>query len=513
MLMTTFLLPSKAQTQYISNSRLAAEDRFEDLGGDGGILLLSRHKDLVIALPNVKEKSIRLNGERPDGLYEYCVIVKANETRTPKLEISRRGNVYKTEIVLTIKPDFLMAFQVEEVQNPIRTDEQTMANDAYLDASSAMLEFSTTIKGLKIDCSPSLNAEIQSSPSPSDPSIMIHTVKIPVKVLNDAKNRIAELQQALAQQDAITGGENVSEADWDKLDQLDEELNEAENRYNALTSIEIYADGTNRLAIDISALGGRAKKCYAVLPIVVEKDVYVTQCSAFMNEAGRLFDMRKYKEARMAYEDAWNSEDIVATLRPAIRESIAQCDSCMLYESLATRAIKKIAALKESGNATQEEVARYASAALEFMEMVNSYNPDDFYRSRIERMEQLLAGMPLKIKFTVVEWKTLNEGDKIPGVEIWAYHGLSTFSSNSFSSDRKFEKILKKEEVNFKQIGVSGLDGVVEIELDRKNLPLGLLFRPGNNDIKIKYMTITELMHQVRGTYMEKQFRLKMYVK
>lgn len=114
MLMTTFLLPSEAQTQYISNSRLAAEDRFEDLGGDGGILLLSRHKDLVIALPNVKEKSIRLNGERPDGLYEYCVIVKANETRTPKLEISRRGNVYKTEIVLTIKPDFLMAFQVEE---------------------------------------------------------------------------------------------------------------------------------------------------------------------------------------------------------------------------------------------------------------------------------------------------------------------------------------------------------------------------------------------------------------
>lgn len=89
------------------------------------------------------------------------------------------------------------------------------------------------------------------------------------------------------------------------------------------------------------------KKCYAVLPIVVEKNVYVTQCSAFMNEGGKLFGMRKYKEARVAYEDAWNSEDIIPSLRPAIRESIAQCDTCMLYETLAARSIKKIAELKK----------------------------------------------------------------------------------------------------------------------------------------------------------------------
>ena len=32
-------------------------------------------------------------------------------------------------------------------------------------------------------------------------------------------------------------------------------------------------------------------------------------------------------------------------------------------------------------------------------------------------------------------------------------------------------------------------------------------------DIKIKYMTMNELMYQAHGTYIEKQFRLKMYVK
>ena len=71
------LLPLGAQNQYISNSRCTTEDRFEDLGGDGGVILLSRHKDLVIALPNVKNKSIRFNGERPDGYYEFCVILNS----------------------------------------------------------------------------------------------------------------------------------------------------------------------------------------------------------------------------------------------------------------------------------------------------------------------------------------------------------------------------------------------------------------------------------------------------
>lgn len=159
-------------------------------------------------------------------------------------------------------------------------------------------------------------------------------------------------------------------------------------------------------------------------------------------------------------------------------------------------------------------MARYASAAVEFMEMVNAYNPDDFYRTRIERMKNLLSGMPLKIRFTVVEWRTLQEGNKIPGVEVWAYKGLSPVSSNTFSSDKRFEKLLERNGVDYTQIGVSDENGLVEVDLDRTELPQGILFRPSKDSkIKIKYMTIAELMQQAQGTYMEKQFRLKMYVK
>ena len=509
--------PIWAQSEYISNSRHIEADRFEDLGGNGGLLLLSKHSDLIVTVTNsTKMASVRLNGERPDGYYEYCIIVDADDTPTPKVEASRRGSVYKTEFVQAVKPDFLIAYKLEEVLNPIRIDDQTKPNDARLDAAEAELEFTTTIKNLQVECSPELKATVETQVSPSDPNITVTTVVIPVAVLTEAQKAADDIRKEYAELSSKIdrAPDNITDEEWNRLDMLEKKEQDADNFFKQLTCVQIYGEGTNRLSIDISGLGPRSKKCYAVLPLIIEKDVFVTQCSAFMNEGGKLYGMRKYKEARIAYENAWKAEDVVATMRPAIRESIAQCDTCILYESLAARAIKRISELKKSGNATQDEVARYASAAIEFMEMVNTYNHDEFYTSRIETMKRLLADMPLKIKFTVVEWKTLHEGNRIPGVEIWSYYGSPTVTSNTFSSDKRFKKMVEKEGFNYKQTGVTDQNGCAEIELDRTNLPEGIIFRPNEeSDTKIKYLSIAELMRHAQGTYMEKQFRLKMYVK
>lgn len=510
-------LPLWAQSEYISNSRYIDADRIEDLGGNCGLLLLSKHNDLVISVTNSKKKaSIRPNGERPDGYYEYCVIIDATDTRTPKVEVSRRGNVYKTELVQSVKPDFLIAYRMEEVQNPIRMDDQTKPNDARLNATEAELEFTTTIKNLKVECSPKLGAKVSSQVSRSDPNITITTVVIPIASLTNAKKAIEDIQKEYKtlNNKIDSDTDKATEEEWNRLDELEKNEENAANLFKELASVVIYGEGTNHLSIDISDMGPRSKKCYAVLPLIIEKNVFVTQCSAFMSEGGKLFGMRKYKEARTAYENALKSRDVVVNMRPAIRESIAQCDTCIQYETLAARAIKRISEMKKDGNATQDEVAKYASAAIEFMEMVNTYNPDEFYTTRIEKMKRLLTDMPLKIKFTIVEWETLHEGDYLSGVEVWAYHGVSAISPNAFSSDKKFKKTLTKEGFNYKQIGLSNKQGIVEIELDRTNLPVGILFRPkDDSNIKIKYMSMAELLRQAHGTYMEKQFRLKMYTK
>lgn len=517
LLMAWITLPVWSQSEYISNSRFIDADRFEDLGGNSGLLLLSRHNDLVISVTNSNKKaSIRPNGERPDGYYEYCVIIDAEDTRTPKVEVSRRGSVYKSELVQAVKPDFLIAYRMEEVLNPIRMDDQTKPNDARLNAAEGELEFTTTIKNLRVECSPKLEAKISNKVSTSDPNITITTVIIPISALTDAKKAIESIHKEYVtlNNKIDNDSDKASDEDWNRLDALEKKEQDAAIFFKELTSIQIYGEGTNRLAIDISDMGPRSKKCFAVLPLIIEKNVFVTQCSAFMSEGGKLFGMRKYKEARIAYENALKSRDVVVNMRPAIRESIAQCDTCIQYEALAARAIKKIGELRTSGDATQDEVAKYASAAIEFMQMVNTYNPDEFYTSRIEKMKRLLTDMPLKVKFTIVEWKTLHEGNRIPDVEVWAYYGIPSVSSNTFSSDKKFRKMLDKEGFNYKQIGLADKQGEVEIELDRLHLPEGILFRPNDkSDIKIKYMNMAELLRQAYGTYMEKQFRLKMYVK
>ncbi len=225
--------------------------------------------------------------------------------------------------------------------------------------------------------------------------------------------------------------------------------------------------------------------------------------------------MRKYKQARAAYDKALETgESVVADLRPNIQGAISLCDSCAYYDDLTARCFQQIAKMKKEGHATQAEVAEYASYAIEYIEQLRRFNPDDYYLKRIELMKGLLMSMDLQVKFTFVEWKTFSEGNPIPGVEVWIYRGFTPLSSNSFSSDKRFRRLLKREGMNFQQVGQSGENGIAEIELDRTNLPTGILFRPKEDSPqKIVYMSFEDLMRQARGTYMKKQFRVKMYTK
>ena len=508
--------PAFAQTEYISNSRDVNSDRIEDLNGNYGLLLLSKNNDLVINVTNAQKKpTINLSKIRADGYFEYRIVIEAGDSKTPKVEVSRRGSVYKTEFVQTVKPDFLIAYRLDEVQNPIRMDDQTKPNDVILNASETALEFTTTIKHLKVVCSPQLNAKISSQVSKSDANITITSVIIPVAVLTTAKKSIEDIHNEYETlNNTIEHDNKATDADWNKLDELAKKETDANNSWRVLTTVDISGDGTNHLSIDISELGPRVKKCYAVLPLTIVKKEFVTECSAFVAEGGRLFSSRQYVDARKAYFNALNSKDVIKNMIATIKEYISQCDSCIEYEGLASASIQKINQMRKDSVATQEEVSKYTIAAIEFLEILNNYKPDEFYTSRITKLQNLLTNMPLKIKFSIVEWKTLQEGNYISDVEIWAYYGTSSISSSTFAINKKFSNIISKEGDDYKQIGLSDKNGEAEIEIDRSHLPAGFVFRPSpQSHIKILYLTINELLLHAQGTYMEKQFRLKMFVK
>lgn len=520
LLLLLLAAPLLAQTDFFITSRYEEGDRIESLDGNSGVLILSKSNDLVITISNAAKKyEVRPNGERPDGRFEYLVVVDKADTRTPKIEISRRGNVYNTEILPSLKVDYAIAYSMGEYSQPIRIDSQQRPNDAHLNATECMLEFTTTIKNLQVDFSPALQAKLTRHSNPVDPDKEELRLTIPIRPKMEARQKADSLRKRCNQLENLlqTKSDQATAAEWEELDNLIKLSDEAEEAYNAMLQIAIYAEGSNRLALDadlVGNMGPREKYAYAVLPLVIEKTIIVGKSAAFFMQASELYKQRKYEEARIAFKNSLNVEGLAFNMRPTIKESIAQCDSCILYNDLAAKAMSRLVKLKKQGTASQEEVARYASAAITYMQTLNNYNASEFYTTRIGKLENMLTGMPLKFFFTVVEWQTLNEGDYLPGVEIWAYHGVDPLASSMFTSDRKFTRMAEKKSQDFKQIGVTDANGVAEIEIDRTNLPTGILFRPGKErDIKIKYMSIGELFRQATGTYTEKRFRLKMFTK
>lgn len=498
----------------ISHSRDAEQDRFENLNGDKGVLLLSKYNNLRIHVTNAKF-SIRKDGKlNTDGFYEYIVTINAEDTPNPHIEVYQLGSAYTTNFVASLKQkDYLNAYRIEVVPNPIQIDKEKRTG-AHMNASEAELEIRTIIHDLQVECNPNLNAVI--SRKNIDDQV-IFSVVFPIKVIRDAEKALEDIHKKLE-----ISANDFSEKSKDEIDkqimyekELDKKRTEAESYLKLLSDVRIYADSTNILSVDISDMGPREKRYYVVMPLVVIKKEYATESSAFMSEGRGLYEMRKYKEARTAFQSALEAKDMEPDMRPNILESIAFCDSCIQYEKIAALAIQEIANMKKQGNATQQKVAEYANIAINrYQKIYQEYNTDEIYNRRIEKLEGLISDMPLKIKFTIVEWRTLSEGDYIPDVEIWAYYGTPSISSSTFSSDRRFERMKKNESFNYKQIGVSNQQGIAETELDRTNLPEGIIFRPNKkSNIKINYMSLADLIRQASGTYMEKQFRLKMYTK
>lgn len=504
-----------AQSQYISYRELPQEDRKAELLGASGVLIYSQQSDLIITLTNVSKPLVKKNGKLDNGLYEYEVIIEPDETPHPKFEITRRGKVDRQTFLAKVKPDHYKAYLIEEVANPIRLEDQTRSQDVILDEHIAAVEIESALPDLQVEFSDSLQAEMKTAPKKNDPSVFVITLMIPVARLQAVTER---LEEAVQQRDAlyqklVQPNIKLSADDEQAYDELEQEVIPAlETLLREMSQIEVYAEGSNHLMIDITGISARVKKRYGILLLHIP--VHITECGDLMSEAARLLESRNYEEAKQTFQNALQAKDVRPDMIPVIQSNIADCDSCILYDKYAKHAARQMQLLKKQGEATQDQVKEYASAAMEFMQILNNYNPCEYYELRIQKLAQMIDNLPLVIRFSVHEWvRTLTGfhiGDGVERVELWANHGLLHPDWKAYNSEKRFRKTLERSNFYFK-VGETDEKGMVVLNLDRKSLPKGLFFHaPENRDLMIEYVPMQKIIRDSKNDYKMRQYRLRM---
>lgn len=398
-------LSAQAQ-QYISNSYLESEGRLANLNGDCGILLLSAESDLVIEVINAsKDVQINTKGKSVDGRYEYEIVVSKDDTRQPKIKVSRRGKTAFTQIVKTVKPNYFIAFNIEEVKMPIRAVQQTQDNDAILNDAKGELEISTALKGIKVDFPAGYGVKPVTKAKKGNDSVSITTIQFPLAPLNEAKAKaeaVTAAYEALSER-LTEGNSKGTDEEWNRLDQLEKEANDSITALSQLQSVNVYGPGSNVLTIDLSGWTPRKKQVWAILPDVII--VHTTECGAKMDEADRLFTQREYKAAAGVYKSALQAKGIDDNLRSTINEMIVKSDSCDYHQTQMFKAVNHYSALKKQGTAIQKDVAACINIAINHAEWLNKNNEQGYYYSKIKQMKEVLEDLPLTITFTVTALK------------------------------------------------------------------------------------------------------------
>ena len=166
LLLTLFLLVtsivSMSAQSYISYVRAEHEDMISDLNGAGGVLVISKRADLVFTVDNASHPVVTPKGKREDGMYVYEIVVAKEDNPTPKIEVSKRGDVDRVSFAVTTRKDFFLAFLVDEVAKPIRFEDHKQANDIIANDKMAAVEITSTISDLVVDCPKELEAKMTS---------------------------------------------------------------------------------------------------------------------------------------------------------------------------------------------------------------------------------------------------------------------------------------------------------------------------------------------------------------
>ena len=370
-LVICFLPEINAQDVGLSADYDASLNRAEAMNGYGGILVVSAFNDLVVQVTTGNSAgATNLKGRNQDGYYEYVIPIDIKNNNEAHFIFTRRGKTLKVEFSeKRLRADYLYGYRVSAVANPIRLNYQTSSTDMYPSKTEALVEISTALKKLEIHVPQSLPFVVTSGKQENDNSISVYDIVVPIAKIDELKNRLAECQTKFdALDEKLRESGNSDDPQWETLDDLEAQIQDLESDIASVQQIYVTAPESNTLAIDISQMNSRAKMVVAVVPLLQIETIQISECSGYLEEGGRLFELREYEAARKAFTSALNAKDTPEDLKSSIYTNIAQCDTCISYEQRTLGAISLVKKMQKSGD-SQENLVKFVSAGIEYLKV------------------------------------------------------------------------------------------------------------------------------------------------
>lgn len=249
-----------------------------------------------------------------------------------------------------------------------------------------------------------------------------------------------------------------------------------------------------------------------VLELPAPTKTHVTDANAKMEEARKLFENRKYKDAKVAYDGATYAKDITSDQKSVCINQMQLCDSCSYYTKIVNGAYKE---MKAQETMDQAAAVEYANIAIQAMKNLYILNSSDFYKTKIAELENFVKTMPLSLRFNVVKWirnaSGAGEGGPLAGVEAWAVYDRIP-AKTEYENTKDFQRFTSLNASRCSMEGTSDQEGVIDVNLNRSRLPIAFIFahKVTSKGQKNVFYDMTEIRNAAANTFKKRQIRIQM---
>ncbi|MDR1883852.1 MAG: hypothetical protein LBR26_13880 [Prevotella sp.] len=397
------LLLGSARAQEINFEELRQEDA--DLNGKSSVVFVASTDDWVIETSKKSLDNISDAKKNPDGEYEYRIELDVSLHADRQYTLSRRGSAVQNSVKKLCRPNRRLYIRVEENRKEhIGIQKQEKQAGGYFVEGMGCMEFTTAIENLKVE-----NKYWKFERTKASSGADVISVIVNVRLLTETKSKLDEVREAIAVLDAKPVKEKTLE-DLDKLEELENKRSELEEMYGDMSSVTLYADGTNVLHEPVN-LSVKEKQAYAVL-MLTKTIVKEFSFAELEQDARDKEEQRDFFAAAEAFKAARNHKDCPEQRKAQLENMMGEMNSCRKFEFMAEKFIKDGKRVELAKGFDNDSVFIFYRGAVRcYNALLEKYPGHTPFVEERDRLAKILEPHPQNIKqYTVITGKAYRGG-------------------------------------------------------------------------------------------------------